>query len=262
MLVTCMMLSCAGAMADGEDTATGSMATLSFVSPEFVTPRQSDEGGSEPYDALARHLLFSPGMDSTPANGQDMGPSPELPQEHAADAQVRLCFSLMMCRLFVAEPPALGTRCQVAEKKFYCLQAPDAGHILPAAGTANFGVSAVAAIPEPVATAAAETARRLTGSGAILSAAADGGAGADIEEFQAASRNSNSREPEAQTAGPVHSSAERNIRQSIVDAADNEAQRPVVSFLSTQQWCCWLVAAPDSASTCVTTSCNTPMSRP
>lgn len=101
--------------------AAGMAALAAFVAPEFVTPRHSDEGGTEPHNILPRYLLFSPGMDT---------PAQEPPHEPADTADVQ-------------------------ETEIY-----DAGHILPAACTANFGVSAVAAIPEPKALTVTDTARR------------------------------------------------------------------------------------------------------
>ena len=118
------------------------------------------------------------------------------------------------------------------------LQAPDIGHLIPPAGTANFGVTAVAAIHVPVADTASETARRLTGSGKFASPPADDAITADCEPLDASLHQSSDGDsdvgveevtaaapaaallPGAQLATTAHSTRQ--------PTADREPQRPMV----------------------------------
>jgi hypothetical protein len=121
------------------------------------------------------------------------------------------------------------------------LQAPDVGHLVPPAATANFGVTAVAAIHEPVADAAAEPARLLTCSSGLLPSPAEDAVTADCERLGASVYQTPSNDsavdveglpaappaavlpPDAQLATTAGSPP-----QHTVPAAGSEPQRPMV----------------------------------
>lgn len=120
------------------------------------------------------------------------------------------------------------------------LQAPDVGHLVPAAGTANFGVTAMAAIHEPVADTASETPRRTTGSSLLHSPPADAAITANrerpgasvyqnpsndgVENVEAAASSAAVLSPDARLADTAGSTPQHTI-----SAAGREPQRPVVS---------------------------------
>jgi hypothetical protein len=124
------------------------------------------------------------------------------------------------------------------------LQAPDVGHLVPAAGTANFGVTAVAAIHEPVADTASDTAPQLAGSGMVASPPADDAITADCERLGAFALRTldddSASDVERVAAAPPATVLSPDARLSGTDstagatpqhtatAADREPQRPMV----------------------------------
>lgn len=121
------------------------------------------------------------------------------------------------------------------------LQAPDIGHLIPPAGTANFGVTAAAAIHEPVADTASETARRLTGSGMFASPPADDAIAADCEPLDASLHQSSDGDSDVGVEGVAAAApaavllpgaqlatTANSTQQPTAAAADREPQRPMV----------------------------------
>ena len=121
------------------------------------------------------------------------------------------------------------------------LQAADVGHIMPPAATANFGVAAVAAIHEPLADTAAETARPPTGSSRLASPPVDDANAADPEQLGASAYQSSNNDSdvgmeglaaappaEALPPGTQPGSTAGSTPQHTAPAAGSEPQRPTV----------------------------------